>query len=79
MWRRGVLSLLNKDIEWINDLLSYERIRRQGYFDPDTVERLKKGYSDKRFRLNLPFDSDILMIVLTFGIFLELFEMPNYS
>jgi asparagine synthase (glutamine-hydrolysing) len=30
------------------------------------------------FKLNLPFDSDLLMIVLTFGIFLDVFGMPDF-
>ena len=32
---------------WVQDLLSYDRIRRQGYFDPDVVERLKQRYSKR--------------------------------
>lgn len=75
----GSPSLLTQNIEWVNDMLSSETIRRQGYFNPATIEKLKKIYSRSNFRLNLPFDSDLLMIVLTFGIFLEVFEMPNYT
>lgn len=73
----GSPYLLKRDIEWLNDLLSYERIKRQGYFDADTIERLKKIYMGERFRLNLPFDNDLLMIVMTFGMFLDVFEMPS--
>jgi len=75
----GSPSLLAQNIEWVNDMLSSETIRRQGYFNPATVEKLKKIYSRPNFKLNLPFDSDLLMIVLTFGIFLEAFEMPDYT
>ena len=75
----GSPSLLAQNIDWINDLLSYETIRRQGYFDPDTIERLKRMYLRPGFSLNLPFDSDLLMIVITFGIFLEQFNMPLYN
>lgn len=75
----GSPYLLKRDIEYINDLLSYERIKRQGYFDPDTVENLKKQYSREGFKLNVPFDSDMLIIVLTFGILLEQFNLPDFS
>jgi asparagine synthase (glutamine-hydrolysing) len=74
----GSPALLAQNIEWINDLLSSETIRRQGYFNPAVVERLKKAYSRPGFKLNLPFDNDLLMIVITFGIFLELFDMRNH-
>jgi len=73
----GSPALLAQNIEWINDLLSFEKIKRQGYFNPATVERLRKTYNKPGFKLNLPFDSDLLMIVITFGIFLDLFGMPN--
>lgn len=73
----GSPYLLRNNIEWINDLLSYDQIKRQGYFNPDTVERLKKMYRRDDFRLNLPFDSDLLIIVLTFNLFLEVFQMPD--
>ncbi len=73
----GSPYLIRQNIEWINDLLSYETIRKQGYFDPDTIERLKKIYAADGFKINMPFDSDLLIVVLTFGIFLEQFNMPN--
>lgn len=73
----GSPFLLQQNSEWIQDLLSYERLKRQGYFNPDTVELLKQQYSRDGFKLNLPFESDLLIIVLTFGIFLDLFKLPN--
>jgi asparagine synthase (glutamine-hydrolysing) len=73
----GSPSLLAQNVEWIEDTLSYETIKRQGYFDPDTVESIKKMYRKKGFKLNLPFDTDLLIIILTFGMFLDLFDMPN--
>lgn len=74
----GSPYLIKNGVEWINDLLSYERIKRQGYFNPDTIENLKRIYKEKDFKLNLPFDSDLLIIVLTFNIFLEVFDLPDY-
>lgn len=70
-------QLLRNNIPWINDMLSYDRIKRQGYFNPDVIERLKKMYSGNHFKLNLPFDSDLLIVVLTFNIFLDVFDLPN--
>jgi asparagine synthase (glutamine-hydrolysing) len=75
----GTPYLLRQDIEWIHDLLSYDRIKRQGYFNPDVIERLKAQYSQEGFRLTLPFESDLLMTVLSFGIFLDTFEMPSLN
>jgi asparagine synthase (glutamine-hydrolysing) len=75
----GSPSILRKNIDWIEELLSYDRIKKQGYFDPDVVEYLKKTYRQDKFRLNLPFDSDLLIVVLTFNIFLELFDMPDLT
>ncbi len=75
----GSPYLLQQNTEWINDLLSYERVKRQGYFNPDVIERLKARYSEKGFKLNFPFETDLLNIALTFGIFLDLFRMPCLS
>jgi len=72
----GSSYLLQQNLGWVNDLLSYERIKKQGYFNPDVVERLKAQYCQKGFKLNLPFEDDLLCIVLTFGIFLDVFELP---
>ncbi len=71
----GSQTLLKQDIEYINDILSYETIKRQGIFNPDTVEKLKVKYLKEGFRLNIPYDDDILITVITFGIFLENLKM----
>lgn len=73
----GSPQLLQANIDWINDLLSYESITKQGYFNPDAVETLRKQYSKPGFILNIPYEEDLLMPIITFGIFLELFQMPN--
>ena len=75
----GSPYLLKRNIEYINELLSYEKIKKQGYFNPDTVEALKNQYTQEGFRINVPFDSDLLIIVITFGIFLEGFKMPAFN
>ncbi|MBF0466400.1 MAG: asparagine synthase (glutamine-hydrolyzing) [Nitrospirae bacterium] len=73
----GSPFLLKQDIEWLSDTLSYSEIKKQGYFDPNTVERLKKIYKTDGFTLNLPFDSDLLMTVISFGVFMDVFDMPH--
>jgi asparagine synthase (glutamine-hydrolysing) len=75
----GAHFLMKQDIEWVEDMLSYESIKRQGYFNPDTVERLKTLYRAPQFSLSETFEVDTLMIVLTFQIFLQLFDMPSLS
>ncbi|MFS4449716.1 asparagine synthase (glutamine-hydrolyzing) [Maribacter sp. 2307UL18-2] len=69
----GSPFLLRSNIEYINDLLSYNTIKRQGYFDPDFVENLKNTYRQDNFSINVPFETDFLLVVITFGIFLEHF------
>jgi asparagine synthase (glutamine-hydrolysing) len=71
----GSPALLRRNIEWVNDMLSYERIKRQGYFNPDVTEKLKRQYSQEEFKLSLPFETDLLLIVLTFGILLDRFNL----
>jgi asparagine synthase (glutamine-hydrolysing) len=75
----GSPYLLQSKIEWIEDMLSYDRIKRQGYFNPDVIERLKKQYGKEGFKLNFPFESDLLIVVLTFGVFLDLFNLPSLN
>ncbi|KJS29911.1 MAG: asparagine synthase [Desulfatitalea sp. BRH_c12] len=73
----GSPYLLKQDVQWLNDLLSYDKIKREGYFNPDTIERLKKIYRNDAFTVNQTFDNDLLMTVITFEIFLEMFAMPD--
>lgn len=72
----GSPHLLKQDIEYIHDLLSFDLIKKQGYFNPVTIENIKKQYLKDDFHLNLPFDMDLLIVPLTFGIFLQEFKMP---
>jgi asparagine synthase (glutamine-hydrolysing) len=75
----GSPLLLQSGIEWVNDLLSYDRIQRQGYFNPDTVEFLKKKYSQPGYTLNYALEDDLLIVVLTFGLLQELFALPSLN
>ncbi|SFA60225.1 asparagine synthase (glutamine-hydrolysing) [Pedobacter suwonensis] len=69
----GSPYLLQQNSTYINDLLSYDRIKRQGYFNPDEIEKLKTLYSTKGFAVNAPYESDLLSTVITFGMLLETF------
>jgi asparagine synthase (glutamine-hydrolysing) len=73
----GSPCLLKQNIEYINNLVSKDKIKRQGYFNPDKVEQLKKQYLSKNFQLNIPYESDLLITIITLGIFLEEFQIPN--
>jgi asparagine synthase (glutamine-hydrolysing) len=75
----GGPALLAEDSPWINDMLSYDRIKRQGYFNPDAVENLKSQYQQEGFKLNIPYEDDLLVIVLTFGIAMDLFHLPAFG
>jgi asparagine synthase (glutamine-hydrolysing) len=72
----GSPYLLQQGIEWIDDMVSHERIKRQGYFNPDVIDRLRTEYAQNGFKLNLPFEDDLLILVLTFSVFLDTFNLP---
>jgi asparagine synthase (glutamine-hydrolysing) len=73
----GSPYLLSKQVEWVNELLAPDTIRRQGYFNPDTIERLRDANTREGASINTTFSTDVLMMVLTFGIFLEAFEVSG--
>ncbi len=73
----GSPALLRADSGWIADLLAPERIQRQGYFNPQTVERLRQAYLKPGFEVNQTFDVDLMMLVITFQILLEEFDLPD--
>ena len=49
----------------------------RGYFNVETVARLRNMYSEEGFAVNQTFDNDLLMIIMTFGLFLREFDMPD--
>ncbi|MFI6031933.1 asparagine synthase (glutamine-hydrolyzing) [Amycolatopsis magusensis] len=73
----GSPGLLRRNLEWVGDLLSHDRIKRQGYFDPHVVDHLKARYLRDGFEVHPHFDDDLLLVVLTFGIFLDEFGLPG--
>jgi asparagine synthase (glutamine-hydrolysing) len=75
----GSPYLLQQGVEWINDMVSHDRIKRQGYFNPDVIDQIRAEYTQHGFKLNLPFEDDLLIVVLTFSIFLDTFSLPNLN
>lgn len=65
--------------DWVAALLDPERIRREGYFNPATIESLRAAYLQPDFSLNQTFDADLMMVVLTFQLLLDEFELPPRS
>jgi asparagine synthase (glutamine-hydrolysing) len=73
----GSPVLLRLPHDRIQDLLSDERIARQNVFDVAEVQRLKARYSRAGFRIAVPFETDLLITVITYGLFSELFSIPD--
>lgn len=71
----GAAWLLQQRIEWIEDLLAPETLRRQNLFDADAVQRLRARQLAGGERPNATFDTDVLMLVLTCGLFLDVFGL----
>jgi asparagine synthase (glutamine-hydrolysing) len=61
--------------DWVAALLDPTRIREEGYFDADTISRLRNAYLKPGFTLNQTFERDLLMVVITFQLFLEEFGL----
>lgn len=73
----GSPYLLRRKSDRLEELLAPETIEEEGYFDPQAVQALRKRYLEDDFVLNLPFESDLLLVVLTFGIFRREFDLPT--
>lgn len=72
-------ALLFKNKQKILKLLSPERIQNDGFFNSDTVDHLIKRYESNDQEINQTFEDDWLMIILTFNIFLDTFNMNKYE
>ncbi len=75
----GTFQLMQRRIEWIEDMLSGDRVRRDGYFSAAEVERLKTSQRRADFSGHPSFDTDLLAVVLTFGVFLDAFDLPRLN
>lgn len=74
---QGSTHILQNKPEWIKDILAYERIRKQGYLNPDTVQEIIQQYNTPGFTTHPNYQSDLLMAIITFSLFLDVFRMPN--
>jgi asparagine synthase (glutamine-hydrolysing) len=75
---RGQTSsdLLASGSEWFPALLSPDLIRRQGYFNESTVHALLQRQRNGAQAIHAHLDIDYLMIVATFALFVEEFNLP---
>jgi asparagine synthase (glutamine-hydrolysing) len=75
---RGQTSsdLLRAGAEWFEELLSPSYVRRQGYFNPDTVAALVRRQREGGGQVHAHLDVDYLMCVATFAVFVEEFGLP---
>lgn len=72
-----LLQHREKEAEYIYDILSYDRLKRMGYFNPNYILQLVRQYEQPGYRLNLPFESDLLILIITFSLFLEEFHIQT--
>lgn len=68
--------LIRQHVDWIEDLLSHDRIKAQGYLNPAFIDRLKARYRDD-LGMNPHHENDLLMIAITFGVLLQTFDLPS--
>lgn len=71
----GTSEFIKWNKKYIDEILSYDSIKKHGIYNADKVERLKKEYMKEDFKLNMPYDNDYLMIVLTTELLINEFNM----
>jgi len=71
----GSQSILKNNEEFVRDTLSVDRIRRQGYLNPEFIQRLIQVYGKNDFKINVPYEQDLLMFAITFSMFLDIFDL----
>lgn len=59
----------------VKSLVSRERLSRDGVFDPDAVAELMRRGESAEHDPHQTYDDDVLMIVLTFNLFVDLFKL----
>lgn len=68
-------ALLREDGDLVRQYLDPVRLRRDGYFDPGAVSALLNDHAVRDEPLDLIFENDFLMVVVTFGMFLDVFGL----
>jgi asparagine synthase (glutamine-hydrolysing) len=69
----GSPYLIQQKIDYIEHLLSEETIKKQGYFNPKEITRLKNIYAQEGYKINAPYENDLLITVITFGMMQDIF------
>jgi asparagine synthase (glutamine-hydrolysing) len=75
----GSSSLLRLDRDWLNELVSRSKVASQGYFDSESVSALVRRAMSSDDDVHAHLQCDALMIVITFGIFLEKFKPTDWQ
>jgi asparagine synthase (glutamine-hydrolysing) len=75
----GAAELLIAGGEQIEDLLSPDRIRRDGYFDSAMIEKYKKIAKKTQCHLDPLIEDDFLMIIITFNLLLDEFQRAEFN
>jgi asparagine synthase (glutamine-hydrolysing) len=74
-YSHGTPDMLQAGVECTRAHLDTSAIKRQGFFNPEAVERIRSRYAEDGFLLSQPYETDLLAIVLTLSIFLEQFSL----
>ena len=69
----GSPYLIQKKIPYIEHLLSPELIRKQNFFDANEIEKITKKYAQPGYKINAPYENDLLITVITFGMLQDVF------
>lgn len=71
----GMPEMLKQNVALVEIFMSDEILKKQGIFDVDYIHSLKRRYVEDNFKLNIPYDCDYLVIVLTVTMFNEIFNV----
>lgn len=71
----GSASLLAEAPDWVADLLAPATVRRVGVFDPEAVDRLVARFRRADEDIHPHLETDVLMIVLTFHLLCDTFDL----
>ncbi|KQV45141.1 hypothetical protein ASC93_00890 [Massilia sp. Root335] len=73
----GSPSLLKVVNPYIEELLDSRRIEKQGYFNAAEINKLVEDTRKNGSKFNPHAQDDLLLIAITFGVFLDVFNMPD--